>query len=131
MRIIPRMLTLLLILGPLAACRPKETTLTEADDGQAETIKVGGSLVIELKANPSTGFTWEVAEVDTSVLRQVGGIEFKSASSAPLPGEGGTQTLQFQGVAPGRTALKLIYHRPFEKEAPPAGTFTIQVSVEK
>src|SRR5574337_694286 len=111
MKIVIRTLLLSFMFGFLAACQPKELTLTEANDGQTETIKVGANLVIELTANPSTGFTWEVAEADTSVLRQAGEIEFKSSSPAPMPGAGGTQTLRFQAVAPGTTTLKLIYHR--------------------
>jgi inhibitor of cysteine peptidase len=131
MKMVSRTLILSLTFGLLAACQPKESTLTEAGNGRAETVKVGENLVIELLANPSTGFTWEVAEVDTNVLQQVGETEFKSSSLTPLPGAGGTQTLRFQAVAPGRTELKLIYHRPFEKDTPPARTFAIQVTVEK
>jgi inhibitor of cysteine peptidase len=102
--------------------------LTEADNGQPATLYVGGKIVIELPANPTTGYTWEVGEMDTNILKQTGGTEYNSSSSTPL-GQGGTQTLRFQAIAPGRTTLKLIYRRPFEINTPPVRTYTIQVIV--
>ncbi len=124
-------LTFTLLLGLVAGCSPKESNLTEANNGQPTTIKVGGRVVVELDANPTTGFTWEVSNLDTSVLKQLGETEYKPASSTPMPGSGGTQVLRFEAVAPGTTTLTLIYHRPFEKDVPPAKTYTIKVTVEK
>ncbi len=118
-----------LFLGLLASCGPKDTSLTQANNGQPTTIYVGGKVVVELPANPTTGYTWDVGEVDTNILKQVGQTEYNSSSSTPMPGQGGTQTLRFQAIAPGKTTLKLIYHRPFEPNTPPIQTYTIQVIV--
>ena len=118
-----------LFLGLLAGCRPKDSNLTVANNGQPATIHVGGKVVVTLPANPTTGYTWDVGEVDTNILKQVGQTEYNSSSSTPMPGQGGTQTLRFQAVASGTTTLKLIYHRPFEKNTPPIQTYTVQVTV--
>ncbi len=124
-------LTFTLILGLLAGCSPKESNLTAANNGQPATIKVSGKIVVELESNPSTGFTWEASNLDTTILKQSGETEYKPASSTPMPGSGGTQVLRFEAVAPGTTTLTLIYHRPFETNVPPIKTFTIKVTVEK
>jgi len=124
-------LTFTLILGLLAGYSPKESNLTSANNGQPSTIKIGGRLVVELESNPSTGYTWEASNLDTSVLKQLGQTEYKPASSSPMPGAGGTQILRFEAVAPGTTTLTLIYHRPFETNAVPAKTFTIKVIIEQ
>ncbi|MBM4429116.1 MAG: protease inhibitor I42 family protein, partial [Chloroflexi bacterium] len=42
----------------------------------------------------------------------------------------GKMTLRFTGVAAGQTALKLIYHRSFEKDVPPVKTFEVTVVVK-
>ncbi len=118
-----------LFLGLLAGCGPKDSNLTVANNGQPATIHVGGKVVVTLPANPTTGYTWDVGEVDTNILKQVGQTEYNSSSSTPMPGQGGTQTLRFQAVASGTTTLKLIYHRPFEKNTPPIQTYTVQVTV--
>ncbi len=131
MKKIWRILLLASLLGLLAACGPKQSNLTESNDGQTSTIKVGGKVVVELDANPSTGYTWEVAELDTSILKQVGETEYKSSSPNPMPGSGGTQTLRFEAVGPGTTTVKLVYHRPWETNVAPIKTFTINVTVEK
>jgi inhibitor of cysteine peptidase len=122
-------LLLTLFLGLLAGCGPKDSNLTEANNGQPATIHVGGKVVVELQANPTTGYTWDVGEVDTNILKQVGQTEYNSSSTTPMPGQGGTQTLRFQAIAPGTTTLKLIYHRPFETNTPPIQTYTVQVTV--
>ncbi|MCL4527831.1 MAG: protease inhibitor I42 family protein [Chloroflexi bacterium] len=129
MKRILRLLIFPLFLGLLAGCGPKDSNLTEANDGHPATIHVGGKVVVTLQANPTTGYTWDVGEVDTNILKQVGQTEYNSSSSTPMPGQGGTQTLRFQAVAPGTTTLKLIYHRPFEKNTPPIQTYTVQVTV--
>lgn len=120
-----------LLLGLLAGCSPKDSNFADANNGQPATIKVGGRIVVELESNPTTGFTWEASNLDTTVLKQLGEPEYKPASTTPMPGSGGTQVLRFEAVAPGTTTLTLIYHRTFEPNVPPAKTYTIKVTVEK
>ncbi len=125
------LLVLTLLLGFLTGCSSKGSTFTEANNGQPTTIQVGGKVVVELEANPSTGYTWEASNLDTTILKQSGETEYKPASSTPMPGQGGTQVLRFEAVGPGTTTLILIYHRPFETSVAPIKTFTIKVTVEK
>jgi len=70
---------------------------------------------------------WEAASVDSAVLKQVGEREFTSNSQAL--GAGGNVRFRFRAVAPGQTRLKLIYHRPFEKNVPPEKTIEVNVVV--
>ena len=84
-------------------------------------------LVVSLEGNPTSGYTWDVAEMDEGVLRQVGETEFKPESGAI--GSGGVQTLRFETVNSGQTTLKFVYHRSWEADEEPSETFTIQVVV--
>lgn len=116
-----------LLLAALSACGgSKEVNLDAGDNGNQVELNMDQTLVISLEGNPTTGYTWEVAEVDEGVLRQVGEAEFEPESDAV--GAGGVQLLHFEPVSSGQTVLDLVYHRSWEDEQPQE-TFSIQVTV--
>ena len=102
--------------------------LTEKDTCRMVEITAGDILEISLRGNPTTGYTWEVYTFDRAVLKQVGKIEFKADRKAR--GAGGKFTLRFEATSPGKTLLRLIYRRPFEKDIPPVNTFEATISVK-
>lgn len=102
--------------------------LTETDAGRSIRLRAGDPLEITLASNPTTGFQWEVSAGDSAVLRQRGEPLFIPGGSAP--GRGGQVTLTFEAVGAGQTALKLIYHRPFETGVAPAQTYAVTVIVQ-
>ncbi len=119
----------LLVMGVLAlsACgRPSEIVLNDNNNGSQITLHIGQTLILRLEGNPSTGFTWEVAEINEAVLRQEGDINFEAESD--LPGSPGIQVVQFKPVASGETDLELVYWRPWESEDP-AESFLLRVIV--
>ena len=117
-----------LLLTALSACgETNEVNLDAGDDGSQVEINAGQTLVVSLEGNPTTGYTWEAAELDDQVLRQVGETEFKPDSDAI--GAGGVQTLRFEAMNSGQTTLKLVYHRPWEEDVEPAEIFSVQVVV--
>jgi len=121
------------MLGLLCACStasPAGSTrqFTEADDGNSIELHVGDTLEVTLPGNPSTGFQWEISNAGMAVLRSSGEPEFQSSRSAL--GSTGKITLRFEAVMTGQMELKLIYHRPFEKDVPPAQTFELSVTVK-
>jgi inhibitor of cysteine peptidase len=124
------LLTLLLALTVATGCSPQqqEVKATIDDNGREMQLKKGQTLVVTLEGNPTTGYSWEVAEsLDEQVLRQAGEAEFKAESEAL--GAGGVQILRFEAVNAGTITLKLVYHRPWEKDVEPLNTFSIQVVV--
>jgi inhibitor of cysteine peptidase len=117
-----------LLLTALSACGAStEVKLDAGDAGSQVELNAGQTLVVSLEGNPTTGFTWEAAELDEQVLRQVGEAEFKPDSDAI--GSGGVQTLRFETVNSGQTTLDLVYRRPWEEDVEPAETFSVQVVV--
>ena len=115
-------------LTPTPAVRPtfNEIKVTEENNGGLAELGEDGVLVISLESNPSTGYSWEVAEISKNVLYQVGAIEFQQTS--PLLGAPAKQILRFRALGAGRSTLKLVYRRPWEKGVEPAGEFSIQVA---
>jgi inhibitor of cysteine peptidase len=121
---------LVAVVSALFACKAasqKPLQLTEEDDGRTVQVNSGGGLEVTLEGNPTTGFLWEVASEDLAVLQAVGESEFKANSTAI--GSPGKVSLRFEAVRRGEVLLKLIYHRPFEKDTPPAKTFEVKVEV--
>ena len=116
-----------LLLAALTACgSANEVKLDAGDNGSQVELNTDQTLVISLDGNPTTGYTWEVAELDKGVLVQVGETEFEPDSDAV--GAGGMQVLRFEVVNSGQTDLELVYHRSWEDEDP-ADTFSVQMVV--
>lgn len=105
----------------------KEIKLGIRDNGSQIKLNRGQLLVVTLEANPTTGYTWEVA-VTANDLRQVGEIEFHPEFNKI--GSGGVQTLRIEAVNVGQTSLKLVYHRPWEKNVEPLKTFSLKVVIQ-
>ena len=103
-------------------------TLTAENAGQTIDMNIRESFSVELGGNPSTGYTWEVADMDTAVLIQVGETEFDSESD--LVGASGILILRFEAIGSGETPLNLVYHRPWEEDVPPEETFEVSVVVK-
>lgn len=126
-------LIVIVMVGLLCACGAEPSPvistkhLTEADAGRSIELRVGDKLEVTLPGNPTTGFQWEVSVGDTAILRPSGEPEFEPSSSAV--GSGGKITMHFEAVGTGQMRLTLIYHRPFEKDVPPAQTFEVTVTV--
>ena len=119
-----------LLLSGCAADRSKESKkIIEKDNGKLVELTVGNTLIVELPGNPSTGYMWETGSVNTSVLKQVeNDTKFKSDTN--LVGAPGKITLRFKAAGPGKTTLKLVYHRSWEKKVAPIKTYQADVVVK-
>jgi inhibitor of cysteine peptidase len=106
---------------------PREILLTAADSGSVVEVREDQVLAISLESNPSTGFSWEITQVDEAILQQVGGVEFESHTT--LPGAPGTQTLRFKALKTGKSALELVYRRSWEEGTEPQARFSAQVII--
>ena len=124
---VPPAATPVLNAPPPATAAPNlnEVRLTELDNGSLAQLGEDQTLVISLESNPSTGYAWEVAEIDEDIVYQVGESEFEQLS--PLLGASERQILRFKPIKAGQSTLRLVYRRPWEKGIEPAKEFSIQV----
>jgi len=119
-----------LLAATLSGCGSQEVSLGAEDNGGQVTLEQGQTLAISLESNPTTGYGWQVLEMEAAVLQQSGEVEYKQSSgSEGLVGAGGVETLRFEALAAGQTTLTLGYMRPWES-VPPVETFTLQVTVQ-
>ena len=117
-----------------SATTPKGTgeailEITEEQNGGIVAMIVHDTMRIQIEGNPTTGFTWEPENLDKSLLEPVGEPRFTSNSN--LAGGNGVFTFTFKALKAGVTHLRLIYHRPFEKNTPPAQLFDITLDIQQ
>lgn len=123
-----RIVLLSALLGILAAaCAIGDVKLEAGDENSQVELNKGQFLTVSLEGNPTTGFTWEAADLDDQILRQVGEAQFSPDSD--LIGAGGTQTLRFEALNSGQTTLGLVYRRPWEDKSDPLKIFSVRVVV--
>jgi inhibitor of cysteine peptidase len=128
MRIIGRVFMAIWIALLLSACAgAKQPVLTEQANGSSISLNKTDTLTVSLPGNPSTGYVWEVDQIDPKVLQPTGDWVFKADSS--LSGAPGTVTWQFRPANSGTSILRMIYHRPWEKDQAPAKTYVLNISV--
>lgn len=88
----------------------------------------GQLLILTLESNPTTGYSWELAEFDEAVLKLK---LYKYVPHEHAPGQmgvGGEKTWYFQAQSQGSATLHLEYARSWEEGVEPAKTFTVQVT---
>ena len=93
-------------------------------------LNVGQTHRIELRANPTTGFSWYPAKE----LLKNAAIAIVNQGHTPdktgLIGSGGTQFWEIKGKKPGTYTLILEYKRPWEKTAKPAEVKKFVITVK-
>jgi len=102
--------------------------LSENDSGKTVEIGVDDELEVVLPGKPTTGYVWEVSSLDTRVLSQ-GEANFIANDKAI--GSGGMEIIKFHAIAAGTSVVRLIFHRPFERNMPQLKTFEVTVIVKK
>jgi inhibitor of cysteine peptidase len=107
----------------------QQVRLTASDADRVIDVGLEGELAIALEANPSTGYTWMVEELDPQVLQLSRDDYLPNRGPGDAFGGGGIQVLTFRVTGTGEAGLTLAYRRPWEERAEPLGTFSVQVRV--
>jgi predicted secreted protein len=102
------------------------TFLNASDNNTTINATAGEFLVVTLEGNPTTGYTWEVEELNEQVLQQVGDIV--AVPEADRPGAGGVEIATFEVVGPGNATIKMVNHEPWLTDVEPVDTFTLDVT---
>ena len=117
-----------LALAFFSGCGTNRLNLTEADNGKRISATTADVIALTLESNPTTGYSWQVMEINNTVLVQDGEPEYKS-DGQNIPGAGGTETFHFKTIGTGEATLVLGYMRPWES-VPPIETFYVQITVQ-
>jgi predicted secreted protein len=107
----------------------KSIILTEKDNDTKVKLQRGETLVLKLKVQGGTGFSWQVGKSDEDKLKPLGKPAFEKPDKV-IPGGSVTQVFRFEAVAPGSVRLEMWYKRPFEKDVKPAKAFAVTVDID-
>lgn len=100
-------------------------SFTETDSGKTFVTSPGAMFDIDLKGNYTTGYSWNIVDCDKNIVQPTGSQY--TPNKPQLVGSGGVQHYTFRIVGKGQTALKITYHRVWEKNVAPAQTFALQI----
>ncbi len=120
-------LYILLTALTITGCAPGMVRLDDSDNGRELEVRTGQEIIVSLESNPTTGYTWEISNIEDGIMEQVGKTVFES--STDLVGSGGIQVFRFKACGTGEVVLDLVYHRSWEKEVKPARTFSLKITV--
>jgi inhibitor of cysteine peptidase len=95
------------------------------NSAQRITVPVGVTFTINVSANPTTGYTWEVG-FNQSLLKLVKRF---TPSDSGMIGAGGIESFEFEGMRAGETEIYLNYKRSFEPNNPALESKTFKVTV--
>jgi inhibitor of cysteine peptidase len=106
---------------------PQPIKLTDADDNKLIEATVGQPIEIRLQANPTTGYLWLLQPFPKFL--ELSDFSYDKTGK-PMPGSGGTQTVNFIAKSLGTGEVKFDYRRIWEKaDIPAAKTFTVKITV--
>jgi inhibitor of cysteine peptidase len=103
--------------------------ITDEYAGDPVELAVGGTLVVELKENITTGYSWQLDGAVPDILKAVRD-ESKAAEATGVVGAGGSHVFEYSAVKVGEGELKLIYVRPWEKGVAPKTDLTAKIVVK-
>jgi len=121
----------LILVNMASQCESSQVPMiiTKEAHGQEFIFSVSDEYFVSLKGNPTTGYTWSVSQLDSTMLRQIGEAEFRPESKKM--GAPGQQIFRFLCLYEGQTELHFIYHRPWEKDTAPIDSFYVTVVIDK
>jgi inhibitor of cysteine peptidase len=102
--------------------------VTEADNGTTISLKNGENFTLQLRENPSTGYSWQINLTEgLSILS-----DNYTQDEAPegMAGVPGTHSWIIEAVDQGSQQVNGIYKRPWENTTGTEDNFTLTVEVD-
>lgn len=100
--------------------------LTDADAGKTIRTTIPAEIVVRLPENPTTGFRWDVDDIDPGTPGLV-----ESTSESGTSGQAGaarTRVMRFELHAPGELHLQLKEWRPWEGDASVRQRYRVEIT---
>lgn len=123
------LLFILVLVCPSIMAKDSKSTFTEADKGRKAVIALHSKFSVSLRGNPSTGYDWQPASIDSSKIVPTTNSTF-TPDTTGLVGAAGRCRIEFTAVGLGKSTLKMKYCRSWEPGLP-VDSFNIIIVVKK
>jgi inhibitor of cysteine peptidase len=100
--------------------------MSEREERNALTVRRGEKFKIELESNPSTGYRWHLVFFNKSILKLISS-EFVPNLTNQI-GSSGIERFNFEATKEGRTSMKIVYKRAWEKQAMKSNEYFVNVT---
>jgi predicted secreted protein len=100
--------------------------VTEAQNGQDVRIGTKGVLIVRLRAQAGTGYSWAITDAPPFLRLSE---EHNEPAGRPIPDGPEFQLFTFKPTGSGNAPLSFAYRRPWEASQPPARTYNVKVTV--
>lgn len=121
-------ITVLAIFSACAADGARTVEVSSTDHaGDTIALRVGDTLLLRLRSNPGTGYSWAQGRAATDAVTLVDSSYAAPATTAV--GAPGEQLFRFLGKTPGSATLALYYSRPWETGVAPGDSVVIDLRV--
>ncbi len=111
------------------ATAAKTVTVTDTDNTGEVNLNPGDTLVVRLSSNPSTGYSWSVAQNDASLLRPLGNRYVRSLGK--LMGAPGYQVFRFKAVGSGGGIQLILLYQGQTRGVQAAKRFQTLVTINR
>ena len=97
----------------------------------AATVRLEGNIAtVELKGNPTTGYSWDYTMSPEGIVREVSSDYVPDKTDDNVTGSGGKFVFTFEAVSAGEAELVFSYFRPWETDIPALETVTYRAVVD-
>jgi predicted secreted protein len=124
----PLLFAVILAVSSIVCSASKPLIISEDSNGKTFSVTRDTPFTIALKGNASTGFSWNIRDLDTTKLYKSGLIRFKGRDT--IPGTSGTFYLDFKPIKKGLSTIRLVYSREWETGIPAEDSFSVTISVK-
>jgi inhibitor of cysteine peptidase len=105
-----------------------QKSLVFRDSAKSIEIITGQEFAIELDANTTTGYQWQLAKPLNKRIIELLSTEYR-VSETGLVGAGGKEIWKFRAANQGKTMISMKYIRPWEKDVPPEKNVQFRVVI--
>ena len=94
-------------------------------------VKVGETFTLQLRSNPTTGYSWQLVEpLDKRHLEKVSNDYQADANPERMVGVGGTENWTFKAIQSGKAIIQMRYVRPWETQGTAAEVTQYQIEIK-
>jgi len=119
------------IITLMTACSssPKQVSADASSSGKQIEIAAGGSFIVTLDSNATTGYSWELKGISNPAILEKTDNKYVAPTSG-LMGAGGKEVWTFKALKTGTTTLSMEYSQPWEGGQKGANSFNVTVVVK-
>jgi len=116
----------------LVACSsaPSLVSVDASYSGQQVEVAIGGSVIVTLDSNASTGFQWALVNISDEAVLEKAANTYEAPEDTGIVGAPGKEIWTFSALKKGTSTISMEYSQPWPNGTKAAETFDLTVVVK-